>query len=148
MKTLPITKHFLDLKDAALALASEQPEVNNQAIFAAMTSHLFHDGMYVRTGTYPKGMVIVGKLHKKQAVVQILKGSMAVCSNNGMEEVLTAGRVFVNPPNNMNVWVVLEDSIITGTFRTDATTVEDAEADVLHPNQDLLKGVTVCSYQQ
>lgn len=52
--------------------------------------HSFSDGIYVREITIPKGMVIVGKIHKHDHPNFLLKGEVLVVTENEGEEHLSA----------------------------------------------------------
>jgi len=50
--------------------------------------HSFSDGMYVREIFIPKGMVVVGKIHKHQHPNFLMKGTVDVVTEEGVERLV------------------------------------------------------------
>lgn len=95
--------------------------------------HDFADGIYTREIHLPKGFVLVGKLHKHEAMVMMLKGKVLVADIDGVRMV-EAPCQFVSKPGIKRVGYVLEDVVWIDIHHTEATTIEDAEAELFETN--------------
>lgn len=99
--------------------------------------HLFSDGMYFRQLTIPAGMVVVSKRHGRQHICTVSKGRALVFTEDG-ETVIEAPHSWVSPAGAKRVLLVLEEITWATVHKTDATTVADAELDVLMDERELL----------
>ncbi|MET3929580.1 quercetin dioxygenase-like cupin family protein [Lysobacter sp. OAE881] len=70
--------------------------------------HYFADGMYGRRCFIPANAVVVGKIHRHEHFVLLIKGSARINTDRGMETI-TAPRVWVSPPGAKRALVALED---------------------------------------
>ena len=92
--------------------------------------HMFSDGIYVRTITIPAGMWIMGRIHRREHPNVLVKGSVIMMTENGVEK-LIAPQHMMSPAGTKRFLYTLEDTIWTTIHRTDAKTVEEAEEDVV-----------------
>lgn len=89
------------------------------------TSHEFHAGIYTRTIMIPAGVMITGALIKIPTVI-ILSGDATVLV--GDEKIrLTGYGVIAAEAGRKQLFIAHEDTYLTMLFKTDATTVEEAE---------------------
>lgn len=99
--------------------------------------HLFASGLYFRQLTIPAGMVVVSKRHGREHVCTVSKGRALVFTEDGTT-VIEAPHSWVSPAGAKRVLLVLDEITWATVHRTEATTVEDAERDVLINEQELL----------
>lgn len=74
-----------------------------------MTSHLFASGVYVRRMDIPKGVLVVGKLHKTEHIAILIKGTVRITTEAGAVE-YEAPQVMVAPPGTKRVAYALTDA--------------------------------------
>ena len=79
---------------------------------------------YAREMFMPKGMVVVGAIHKKAHLTFLMKGTMTVVSEDGGKRTLTGPMTFVSPAGVKRAFHILEDSILVCVHLT-ATSGED-----------------------
>jgi quercetin dioxygenase-like cupin family protein len=92
--------------------------------------HFFAKGLYARELTIPKGCVLTGAIHKTQHISIVLKGHIAVSSEFGKAEHF-AGDVLVTEVGTKRAIFAFEDSVFMTVHPTEATTVAQAEADLV-----------------
>jgi hypothetical protein len=92
--------------------------------------HYFSRGMYVRELRMPAGFTIVGKRHAREHVVVISEGRCLCVTERGSEE-LEAPCSFISPAGEKRALYILESTTWVTIHRTDATNLEDAEADLI-----------------
>ena len=74
------------------------------------TDHFFAPGVYLRTLFIPKGHVLVGAVHKYEALNILLKGKISVVTSSGERIVAEAPYIFLAKPGQKagyaitNVW--------------------------------------------
>lgn len=91
--------------------------------------HKFSGGLYTREMHVPKGVLLVGKIHKYEHLVHLTKGSILVADEFGTRK-LTAPATFNSKEGVKRVGYILEDIVWIDIHKTDATNVEDAEKDI------------------
>jgi phosphosulfolactate synthase (CoM biosynthesis protein A) len=77
----------------------------------------FGCAMYGREMTLAKGAIVVGKIHKHPVINVLLKGKLAVVSENG-RRVVEAPCVYVSEPNVKRIGYVLEDCVWLNVLMT------------------------------
>src|SRR3990167_1655707 len=90
-------------------------------------THKFADGIYVREIFIPKGMCVVGKIHKHSHPNFLLKGEVLVVTEDGKER-LMAPLSIISPAGIKRVVYALEDSVwitVHVTSETDLIKIED-----------------------
>ena len=96
---------------------------------------------YARQLFMPKGMVVVGKLHKKPHLTFLMKGKILVVSENGGKQRLEAPVTFVSPAGAKRVFYIEEDTILTTVHLTKETKEEDldkVEDEVISPSYEAM----------
>lgn len=91
--------------------------------------HSFADGMYTREMHAPKWDIIVGKIHRNDHIVNLLKGSLVVIDEFG-NRLLEAPCSFTSKAGVKRVGFILEDCVWQDIHRTDKTTIAEAEAEI------------------
>lgn len=99
------------------------------------TFHHFADGMYARVVPRAAGATIVGRVHKREHLYIIAKGSVQVFTDGDDEpKVYRAGDVVVSKPGTKRAVLALEDSICMTVHRTDKTDLNEIEAELVEPD--------------
>lgn len=96
---------------------------------------------YARELFMPKGMVIVGKLHKKAHLTFLMKGTMLVVSEDGGSKRLTGPMTFVSPAGVKRAFYIEEDSTLVCVHLTKETKEEDldkVEDEVISPTYEAM----------
>lgn len=104
-------------------------------------THKFSEGMYVREIFIPKGMCVVGKIHKHSHPNFLLKGEVLVVTEQGKEH-LKAPLSMISPAGIKRVVFALEDSIwitVHATQETDLVKIEDEVIAKTYEEFDKLK---------
>lgn len=95
----PTREIIQKLQEAMLPMQSKQPD----------PCHFFAPGMYLRELIVPAGMLMVGKIHKHEHFLLVLKGKAEVISEFG-RMVVEAGHISISPAGVKRVVLALEDT--------------------------------------
>ena len=120
----PTRAAILRLQEALLPVQCEMPE----------PVHHFARGMYGRELTLPAGAVVVGKIHKHEHLLMVLKGRATVVSEFGRQEVL-AGWISVSLPGTKRAVYSHEDTTFVTVHLnpTDTHDLHAVEAEHIEP---------------
>jgi mannose-6-phosphate isomerase-like protein (cupin superfamily) len=123
-------------KIAALeqAMRQQTPEQLQDFLDQIEMRHFYADGMYCRWCKRAKGVVIVGKVHKKEHLYIVAAGSVAVTNGDDAPVTYFAGDVVVSRPGTKRAVVALEDSICMTVHRTDKTDLDEIEEEIIEPD--------------
>lgn len=105
--------------------------------------HSFANGMYTREIHIPAGDIAVGKIHRDDYFVNVIKGKLWVMSEYGSKEI-TAPASFVAKAGVKHIVYTLEDTVWADTHKTDKTTIEEAEKEIFvdsYQELDRLNGI-------
>ena len=94
------------------------------------TEHYFSEGMYCRRVFRPAGTLIVGKVHKKPHLFLCAAGEIIAWTENGLKR-LKAGDVVESQPGTKRVTLAVTDAVGITIHRTDNTTLEEIEAELI-----------------
>lgn len=95
------------------------------------TTHYFHAGMYCREVWREAGVMVVGKVHRKEHFYLIVSGTVCISDGIGEPQRFTGPHMIKSEPGTKRA-VYAETDVLCMTFhRTDATTVEAAEAELV-----------------
>lgn len=120
-----------------LEIASEAEEyVNTLDKVPCVTQHTIHDGIYSRTLFMPKGSITVGVIIKVPTTLT-LSGKMAVYIGEEVHHI-DGYNVIPTLGKRKQVVYAIEDSYATLSFKTDATTVDEAEQEMTDEYERLL----------
>ena len=118
-------------RDEILAFQAEAAKLPN-AKFGDMDecplTHKFADGVYVREIFIPKGMLVVGKLHKHSHPNFLLKGDVTVITEGKGKERLKAPLSIISEAGTKRVVYAHEDTVwvtVHVTEETDLVKIED-----------------------
>jgi quercetin dioxygenase-like cupin family protein len=119
-----VRERILRLQDEMLPIQTEMPEA----------VHHYAKGMYAREFSMPAGMTVVGKKHKHEHLMMVLKGKAVVATEFGTQEV-SAGLVHVSQPGAKRVVYAIEDTTFVTVHLnpTDTKDIEQIEAEHIEP---------------
>ena len=107
-----------------------QVELSKLPQYEPETKHYFHGGMYCREVFRHAGILIVGKVHKKEHFYLIVKGTLAITTDDGVEEV-TGPYLLCSKPGTKRAVYALTDAICMTFHRVESDNVEDAETELV-----------------
>jgi quercetin dioxygenase-like cupin family protein len=99
------------------------------------TEHLFHGGMYCRQVWRPAGCTIVGKVHKKEHFYVVVSGTICVTTEDGLQTI-TGPKVLCSTPGTKRAVYAITDALCMTFHAVDAQTVEQAEEELVEPDND------------
>lgn len=108
------------LQDALMNFEPYEPE----------TEHVFHGGMYCRKVFRHAGVLVVGKVHKKEHFYLIVSGTVSITTDDGVQMV-TGPHLLCSKPGTKRAVYAETDALCMTFHRTDSTTVEDAEEELV-----------------
>lgn len=109
--------------------------INSQEIVHNATSsiwdmhHYFLDGLYIREGTLPAGMLVYGKIHRFTHPVFLMYGRVLVATQNGVTE-HSAPCMIICEGGSPKIVYAIEKSKWINVHATDKKTPEDAEEEL------------------
>lgn len=107
-----------------------QAEVSRLPQYQPETRHHFHGGMYCREVWRDAGVLVVGKVHRKEHFYFIAAGTVLITTDDGPQRIEAPALLMSKPGTKRAVYS--ETPALCLTFhRTDATTVEAAEAELV-----------------
>jgi hypothetical protein len=108
------------LQNAILQMPQYEPE----------TKHTFHAGMYCREVWRPAGVLVVGKIHKKEHFYLIVSGTVAITTDEGVKSV-TGPHLLCSTPGTKRAVYAETDALCMTFHVVDAKTIEDAEQELV-----------------
>ena len=109
-----------------------QAELAKLPQFEPETRHYFHAGMYCREVFRPAGVLVVGKVHKQEHFYVVASGTVAVTTDDGMQEI-TGPSVLLSRPGTKRAVLALTDATCLTFHVTQAKTPEAAEHELVEP---------------
>ena len=107
--------------------------------------HTFAGGCYIREIYNPANHLVITKIHKKEHPFFLMKGSMSILTEEGIQEI-EAPYQGVTKPGTKRAIYTHEECIFITVHATDSTSIEDIEEEVvctsyedLPPKCDMLK---------
>jgi hypothetical protein len=94
------------------------------------TKHTFHAGMYCREVWRPAGVIVVGKVHKKEHFYLIVSGTVAITTDEGVKSV-TGPTLLCSKPGTKRAVYAETDALCMTFHVVDAKTIEDAEQELV-----------------
>ena len=111
---------------------SLQAEISKLPQYEPETKHYFHAGMYCREVFRHAGVLVVGKVHKKEHFYLVANGTVVITTDDGVQEV-TGPKVIKSMPGTKRAVYAVTDATCMTFHATELTTPEDAEADFVEP---------------
>ena len=94
------------------------------------TKHTFHAGMYCREVWRPAGVVVVGKIHKKEHFYLIVSGTVSITTDEGVKSI-TGPHLLCSKPGTKRAVYAETDALCMTFHVVDAKTIEDAEHELV-----------------
>ena len=88
------------------------------------TQHIFGGGMYARLAFRPAGVVVVGRVHKKEHLYMIMHGTVRVSTDDGPVD-YTGPCMMVGKPGTKRAVLALTDATTVMIVKTDKTELDD-----------------------
>lgn len=107
-----------------------QVELSKLPQYEPETKHYFHGGMYCREVYRDAGVLVVGKVHKKEHFYEIVSGRVKITGGNEVVEA-AAGALFLSQPGTKRAVFALEPTICRTFHRVEADNVDDAENELV-----------------
>lgn len=106
------------------------------------TRHYFHAGMYCREVFRHAGVIIVGKVHKKEHFYLIASGTVVITDGSDKSLEVTGPYLIESRPGAKRAVYAVTDAICMTFHITDAKTIEAAEEELVEddPNATLTIG--------
>jgi len=98
------------------------------------TEHYFSGGMYCRKLIAPAGLLLVGKVHKKDHFFMCAKGQIIAWSENGMVT-LNEGDILCSKAGTKRVILSVTDSIYINFHKTNKTNIDKIEKELIEPDE-------------
>ena len=121
-----------------------QFEVSKLPQYEPQTKHTFHGGMYCREVWRPAGVLVIGKVHKKEHFYVIIYGTVRITTDDGVQTI-TGPCILSSSPGTKRAVYAETDALCATFHRVETTTIEDAESELVEddPNCMYLAGNTV-----
>jgi len=110
-----------------------QHELSKLPQYEPITRHYFHGGMYCREVFRDAGVLIVGAVHKKEHFYLIVSGTVMITDGDGPAQEFTGPHLFQSKPGTKRAVYALTDAVCMTFHALEATTVEQAEAELVEP---------------
>jgi hypothetical protein len=107
-----------------------QREISKLSQYEPKTTHTFHAGMYCREVWRPAGVLVVGKVHKKEHFYLIVSGTVAITTDDGVQ-LVTGPHLLCSTPGTKRAVYAETDALCMTFHVVDAKTIEDAEAELV-----------------
>ena len=107
-----------------------QREISKLPQYEPKTTHTFHAGMYCREVWRPTGVLVVGKVHKKEHFYLIVSGTVAITTDDGVQ-LVTGPHLLCSTPGTKRAVYAETDALCMTFHVVDAKTIEDAEAELV-----------------
>ena len=98
------------------------------------TQHYFADSMYARELFQPAGVVVVGKVHKKEHFLIITKGRLRIVMDDVMREHV-APAVIVSKVGTKRALYAMEDSAYLTVHRSKKRNLDKLEAELVEEDK-------------
>lgn len=107
-----------------------QVELSKLPQYEPTTHHYFHGGMYCREVFREAGVLVVGKVHKKEHFYLIVSGTVAITTDDGVQ-LITGPKLLMSKPGTKRAVYAETDALCMTFHRVESTTVEDAETELV-----------------
>lgn len=113
-----------------------QQELSKLPQYEPQTKHYFHGGMYCREVFRHAGVLVVGAVHKKEHFYLIVSGTVAITDGEGNVQEVTGPHLFQSKPGTKRAVYAITDTLCMTFHATEATSVEEAEAELVEVEPD------------
>jgi hypothetical protein len=127
----------IDMRTKVEAL---QTELLKLPQYEPITKHTFHGGMYCREVFREAGILIVGKVHKKEHFYLVAGGTVAITTDDGVQ-VITGPHLLCSKPGTKRAVYAETDALCMTFHRVESNNVEDAEAELVEHDPESMFGI-------
>jgi len=117
----------IDMRQKVEAL---QEAVSQMPQYEPITRHTFHGGMYCREVFRHAGVLVVGKVHKKEHFYLIVGGTVMITTDDGVQCV-TGPQLLCSKPGTKRAVYAETDALCMTFHRVESDNVDDAEAELV-----------------
>ena len=107
-----------------------QDVISKMPQYEPETKHTFHAGMYCREVWRPAGVIVVGKIHKKEHFYLIVSGTVSITTDEGVKSI-TGPHLLCSKPGTKRAVYAETDALCMTFHVVDAKTIEDAEHELV-----------------
>jgi hypothetical protein len=132
-----MTELQIDMRAKVEAL---QTELSKLPQYEPITKHTFHGGMYCREVFREAGILIVGKVHKKEHFYLVAGGTVAITTDDGVQ-LVTGPHLLCSKPGTKRAVYAETDALCMTFHRVESTNVEDAEAELVEHDPESMFSV-------
>jgi hypothetical protein len=112
-----------------------QREISKLPQYEPKTTHTFHAGMYCREVWRAAGVLVVGKVHKKEHFYLIVSGTVAITTDDGVQ-LVTGPHLLCSTPGTKRAVYAETDALCMTFHVVNAKTIEDAEAELVETDEN------------
>ena len=140
-------------RDAGLAAVMRQRIDALQKLVERMdqyepkTKHYFHAGMYCREVYRDGGVLVVGKVHRKEHFYVIAQGRVLVTDGDGEAREMVAPAVIKSMPGLKRAVLSMEPTVCMTFHVTDARDVAAAEAELVEQEDSPFEAGNTLSFE-
>jgi hypothetical protein len=103
-------------------------------------NHIFSGGVYIRELSIPRGVIIVGKVHRHETCNVLLKGTLSVFLGSGKPvQKITGPLMMTSEPMTRKIAYCHDDAIFMNIHPTTETNIEKIEAEFIVPESEVEK---------
>lgn len=117
-----------------------QTELLKLPQYEPITKHTFYGGMYCREVFREAGILIVGKVHKKEHFYLVAGGTVAITTDDGVQ-VITGPHLLCSKPGTKRAVYAETDALCMTFHRVESNNVEDAEAELVEHDPESMFGI-------
>ena len=117
-----------------------QEELSKLQQYEPTTKHTFHGGMYCREVWRKAGVLVVGKVHKKEHFYMIVSGTVSITTDDGVRTI-TGPEILCSMPGTKRAVYSDTDALCVTFHRTDATNEIDAELELVEEEKNSMYSI-------
>lgn len=127
---VPTAEQIVELQHALSTLPQIEP----------ITAHFLAGGLYARQVRQDQGVLVVGKVHRREHFFVLLDGAMTIVTDK-VRQNISAPYMLVSPVGTKRVLFANTDSIYMTVHRTDLTDLAQIEAELTEDDPSSNYGV-------
>lgn len=116
---------------ARQAVERLQAEVSKLPQYEPKTQHYFHGGMYCREVWRDGGVLVIGAVHLQEHFYVIASGTVLITDGDSPPQTVIGPKLIQSMPGTKRAVYSVTPALCMTFHRTDATTVEQAEAELV-----------------
>lgn len=138
---MDVSVNDTDIVLSPQAMMRQKVEVLQQQLaklpqYQPETKHYFHGGMYCREVFRHADVLVVGAVHKKEHFYLIVYGTVQITDGDGDAQEVTGPHLFRSKPGTKRAVYAVTDTLCMTFHATEATTVEEAETELVEVDPD------------